>query len=120
METKQSGIKAPRGTELTTKGWVQEAALRMLLNNLDSEVAEHPEKLVVYGGIGKAARNWEAFDRIVDTLKELEEDETLHTVRQAGCGFKTHSDAPRVLLANSNLVPAFANWETFHELDKKG
>ncbi|AJI21521.1 urocanate hydratase [Priestia megaterium] len=121
METKQSGIKAPRGTELTTKGWVQEAALRMLLNNLDSEVAEHPEKLVVYGGIGKAARNWEAFDRIVAALKELEEDETL--LIQSGkpvAVFKTHSDAPRVLLANSNLVPAFANWETFHELDKKG
>ncbi|QTL51043.1 MULTISPECIES: urocanate hydratase [Priestia] len=121
METKQSGMKAPRGTELTTKGWVQEAALRMLLNNLDSEVAEHPEKLVVYGGIGKAARNWEAFDRIVAALKELEEDETL--LIQSGkpvAVFKTHSDAPRVLLANSNLVPAFANWETFHELDKKG
>lgn len=121
METKQSGVKAPRGTELTTKGWVQEAALRMLLNNLDSEVAEHPEKLVVYGGIGKAARNWEAFDRIVAALKELEEDETL--LIQSGkpvAVFKTHSDAPRVLLANSNLVPAFANWETFHELDKKG
>ncbi|MBE2977012.1 urocanate hydratase [Priestia megaterium] len=121
METKQIGMKAPRGTELTTKGWVQEAALRMLLNNLDSEVAEHPEKLVVYGGIGKAARNWEAFDRIVAVLKELEEDETL--LIQSGkpvAVFKTHSDAPRVLLANSNLVPAFANWETFHELDKKG
>ncbi|MED4263898.1 urocanate hydratase [Priestia megaterium] len=121
METKQIGMKAPRGTELTTKGWVQEAALRMLLNNLDSEVAEHPEKLVVYGGIGKAARNWEAFDRIVTVLKELEEDETL--LIQSGkpvAVFKTHSDAPRVLLANSNLVPAFANWETFHELDKKG
>jgi urocanate hydratase len=121
METKQSGMKAPRGTKLTTKGWVQEAALRMLLNNLDSEVAEHPEKLVVYGGIGKAARNWEAFDRIVAALKELEEDETL--LIQSGkpvAVFKTHSDAPRVLLANSNLVPAFANWETFHELDKKG
>ncbi|MFL7943211.1 urocanate hydratase [Priestia megaterium] len=121
METKQSGIKAPRGTELTTKGWVQEAALRMLLNNLDSEVAEHPEKLVVYGGIGKAARNWEAFERMVAALKELEEDETL--LIQSGkpvAVFKTHSDAPRVLLANSNLVPAFANWETFHELDKKG
>ena len=121
METKQSGMKAPRGTELTTKGWVQEAALRMLLNNLDSEVAEHPEKLVVYGGIGKAARNWEAFDRIVAALKELEEDETL--LIQSGkpvAVFKTHSYAPRVLLANSNLVPAFANWETFHELDKKG
>ncbi|MED4237839.1 urocanate hydratase [Priestia megaterium] len=121
METKQIGMKAPRGTELRTKGWVQEAALRMLLNNLDSEVAEHPEKLVVYGGIGKAARNWEAFDRIVAVLKELEEDETL--LIQSGkpvAVFKTHSDAPRVLLANSNLVPAFANWETFHELDKKG
>jgi urocanate hydratase len=93
----------------------------MLMNNLDPEVAEHPEKLVVYGGIGKAARNWDAFDRIVATLKDLEEDETL--LVQSGkpvAVFKTHKDAPRVLLANSNIVPAFANWEKFHELDKKG
>nr|WP_170960159.1 urocanate hydratase [Priestia megaterium] len=112
---------APKGIELNTKGWVQEAVLRMLMNNLDPQVAEHPEKLVVYGGIGKAARNWDAFNRIVATLKDLEEDETL--LVQSGkpvAVFKTHKDAPRVLLANSNIVPAFANWEKFHELDKKG
>ncbi|WP_176586290.1 urocanate hydratase [Priestia megaterium] len=121
MTTEQKVIKAPHGKELNTKGWVQEAVLRMLMNNLDPEVAEHPEKLVVYGGIGKAARNWDAFDRIVATLKDLEEDETL--LVQSGkpvAVFKTHKDAPRVLLANSNIVPAFANWEKFHELDKKG
>ncbi|MBY0198713.1 urocanate hydratase [Priestia megaterium] len=121
MTTEQKIIKAPHGKELNTKGWVQEAVLRMLMNNLDPEVAEHPEKLVVYGGIGKAARNWDAFDRIVATLKDLEEDETL--LVQSGkpvAVFKTHKDAPRVLLANSNIVPAFANWEKFHELDKKG
>ena len=110
-----------RGTELNTKGWQQEAALRMLMNNLDPEVAEHPDDLVVYGGIGKAARNWESFDAIVRSLKELENDETL--LVQSGkpvAIFKSHTDAPRVLIANSNLVPAYANWETFHELDKKG
>jgi urocanate hydratase len=110
-----------RGTELNTKGWQQEAALRMLMNNLDPDVAERPEDLVVYGGIGKAARNWESFDAIVRSLKELENDETL--LVQSGkpvAIFKTHLDAPRVLIANSNLVPAYANWETFHELDKKG
>jgi urocanate hydratase len=110
-----------RGTELNTKGWQQEAALRMLMNNLDPDVAERPEDLVVYGGIGKAARNWECFDAIVKSLKELEKDETL--LVQSGkpvAIFKTHMDAPRVLLANSNIVPAYANWETFHELDKKG
>ncbi|MFS0902571.1 urocanate hydratase [Priestia aryabhattai] len=121
MTTEQKVIKAPHGKELNTKGWVQEAVLRMLMNNLDPQVAEHPQKLVVYGGIGKAARNWDAFDRIVATLKNLEEDETL--LVQSGkpvAVFKTHKDAPRVLLANSNIVPAFANWEKFHELDKKG
>lgn len=110
-----------RGTELNTKGWQQEAALRMLMNNLDPEVAERPEDLVVYGGIGKAARNWESFDAIVTSLKDLENDETL--MIQSGkpvAIFKTHTNAPRVLIANSNLVPAYANWETFHELDKKG
>lgn len=110
-----------RGTELHTKGWLQEAALRMLMNNLDAEVAEHPDELVVYGGIGKAARNWDAFDAIVDSLKELENDETL--LVQSGkpvAVFKSHADAPRVLIANSNLVPAYATWEHFHELDKKG
>ncbi|HWO97172.1 MAG TPA: urocanate hydratase [Bacillus sp. (in: firmicutes)] len=110
-----------RGTELHTKGWQQEAVLRMLMNNLDPDVAEHPEELVVYGGIGKAARNWECFDAIVQSLKELEADETL--LVQSGKPvviFKTHKDAPRVLIANSNIVPAYANWDTFHELDKKG
>lgn len=110
-----------RGTKLNTKGWLQEAALRMLMNNLDAEVAEHPDDLVVYGGIGKAARNWEAFDAIVRSLKELENDETL--LVQSGkpvAVFKSHIDAPRVLIANSNLVPAYATWEHFHELDKKG
>lgn len=110
-----------RGKELHTKGWLQEAALRMLMNNLDHEVAEHPDELVVYGGIGKAARNWEAFDAIVKSLKELENDETL--LVQSGkpvAIFKSHENAPRVLIANSNIVPAYANWETFHELDKKG
>ncbi|MFC4354516.1 urocanate hydratase [Chryseomicrobium palamuruense] len=109
------------GTKLHTKGWQQEAALRMLMNNLDPEVAERPEDLVVYGGIGKAARNWESFDAIVRSLKDLENDETLMV--QSGkpvAIFKTHANAPRVLIANSNIVPAYANWATFHELDKKG
>ncbi|TMW70644.1 urocanate hydratase [Alteribacter natronophilus] len=114
-------IRSRRGTELETKGWVQEAALRMLCNNLDPEVAERPEDLVVYGGIGKAARNWEAFDAITDSLRNLENDETL--LVQSGkpvAVFKSHSDAPRVLIANSNLVPAWANWDHFQELEKKG
>ncbi|NLP50642.1 urocanate hydratase [Bacillus sp. RO1] len=114
-------IRAPRGSELNTKGWVQEAALRMLMNNLDPEVAEIPEELVVYGGIGKAARNWQSFDAIVESLKNLEEDETL--LVQSGkpvAVFRSHADAPRVLLANSNLVPKWANWDHFHELDQKG
>ncbi|GLY11675.1 urocanate hydratase [Pseudobacillus badius] len=114
-------VKRYRGTDLHTKGWQQEAMLRMLMNNLDPDVAEHPEQLVVYGGIGKAARNWEAFDAIVKTLKHLESDETM--LIQSGkpvAVFKTHPDAPRALIANSNIVPAYANWETFHELDRKG
>lgn len=109
------------GTELHTKGWQQEAALRMIMNNLHPDVAEHPDRLVVYGGIGKAARNWEAFDAIVAVLKRLENDETL--LVQSGkpvAVFRTHLDAPRVLIANSNLVPAYADWETFHELDRRG
>ncbi|OCA82059.1 urocanate hydratase [Pseudobacillus wudalianchiensis] len=117
----QNRVIRYRGTELNTKGWQQEAVLRMLMNNLDPDVAEHPEKLVVYGGIGKAARNWEAFDAIVETIKGLEEDETM--LVQSGkpvVVFKTHKDAPRVLIANSNIVPAYANWDTFHELDQKG
>lgn len=114
-------IKAKKGLEIECKGWEQEAVLRMLYNNLDPEVAEHPDKLVVYGGIGKAARNWEAFDAIVDTLRRLEDDETM--LVQSGkpvAVFKTHKEAPRVLLSNSVLVPKWANWDHFHELDKKG
>ncbi|HFK1755726.1 TPA: urocanate hydratase [Bacillus cereus] len=121
MEKVQQTIHAPRGTELQTKGWVQEAALRMLMNNLDPEVAEKPEELVVYGGIGRAARNWESYQAIVDSLKTLESDETL--LVQSGkpvAIFKSHEDAPRVLLANSNLVPKWANWDHFRELEKKG
>ncbi|WP_420913222.1 urocanate hydratase [Indiicoccus explosivorum] len=121
MKTSEQKVIRYRGTELHTKGWMQEAALRMLMNNLDPEVAEKPEDLVVYGGIGKAARNWESFDAIVKSLKELENDETL--LVQSGkpvAIFKSHTDAPKVLIANSNIVPAYANWETFHELDKKG
>ncbi|HEY4599975.1 MAG TPA: urocanate hydratase [Cerasibacillus sp.] len=114
-------IRADRGTELSCKGWQQEAALRMLMNNLDPEVAENPDELVVYGGIGKAARNWESFDAIVRELKELENDETLLIQSGKPVGvFRTHDRAPRVLIANSNLVPAWANWETFNELDQKG
>ncbi len=117
----QELIQQYSGTKLHAKGWVQEAALRMLLNNLNEEVAERPEDLVVYGGIGKAARNWECFDAIVETLKNLESDETL--LIQSGkpvAVFKSHADAPRVLLANSNLVPRWATWDHFNELDKKG
>ncbi|GAX88967.1 urocanate hydratase [Effusibacillus lacus] len=114
-------IRAPRGTQLTAKGWQQEAALRMLMNNLDPEVAERPEDLVVYGGIGKAARNWDCFDKIVECLTHLEADESLLIQSGKPVGiFKTHPLAPRVLISNSVLVPAYANWETFHELDKKG
>ncbi|RFU64903.1 urocanate hydratase [Peribacillus glennii] len=114
-------IRAKKGQELECKGWEQEAVLRMLCNNLDPEVAEKPEDLVVYGGIGKAARNWESFDAIVKTLRRLENDETL--LIQSGkpvAVFKTHRAAPRVLLSNSVLVPKWANWEHFHELDQKG
>jgi urocanate hydratase len=114
-------IKAPTGTQLNTKSWLTEAPLRMLMNNLDPEVAERPEDLVVYGGIGKAARNWDCFDGIVESLKQLNDDETLLVQSGKPVGvFKTHSDAPRVLIANSNLVPNWANWEHFNELDKKG
>ena len=115
------GIKSPRGSELQCKGWVQEAALRMLHYNLEPDVAENPAELVVYGGTGKAARNWECFDRIVACLKELEDDETL--LVQSGkpvAVFKSHPDAPRVLIANSNLVGKWANWKHFAELERKG
>ncbi|WKE65370.1 urocanate hydratase [Gallaecimonas kandeliae] len=114
-------IRAPHGSELRCKNWLAEAALRMLMNNLDPDVAEHPQALVVYGGIGRAARNWECFDKIVEVLQRLEADETLLVQSGKPVGvFKTHSDAPRVLIANSNLVPHWANWEHFNELDKKG
>jgi len=114
-------LHAPRGSTLRCRGWVQEAALRMLLNNLDPEVAERPEELVVYGGIGRAARDWEAFDAIVATLERLADDETLLIQSGKPVGvFRTHERAPRVLLANSNLVGEWANWDHFHELDRKG
>ena len=114
-------IRAPKGPKLTAKSWLTEAPLRMLMNNLDPEVAEHPDELVVYGGIGKAARNWECFDKIIETLRRLEADQTLLVQSGKPVGvFRTHVDAPRVLIANSNLVPNWANWEHFRELDKKG
>ncbi len=120
MSTKRV-IKAPTGTKLSAKSWLTEAPLRMLMNNLDPDVAEKPEELIIYGGLGKAARNWECYDKIVETLKRLEDDETLLIQSGKPVGvFKTHSNAPRVLIANSNLVPYKANWETFNELDKKG
>ena len=114
-------VRAPRGSQISCKGWQQEAALRMLMNNLDAEVAERPEDLVVYGGTGKAARNWESFDAIVCALRRLENDETL--LVQSGkpvAVFRTHTSAPRVLIANSNLVGRWANWDYFRELEKKG
>ncbi|WP_068092395.1 urocanate hydratase [Novosphingobium rosa] len=114
-------IKAPTGTELSAKSWLTEAPLRMLMNNLHPDVAENPEELVVYGGIGRAARNWESFDRIVEALRKLEDDQTLLVQSGKPVGvFRTHRDAPRVLIANSNLVPKWATWEHFNELDKKG
>ena len=114
-------IRAPRGTAISCKSWQQEAALRMLMNNLDPTVAERPQELVVYGGIGKAARNWECYDAIVSCLRKLENDETL--LVQSGkpvAVFRTHAEAPRVLISNSMLVPAWASWEHFYELDRKG
>lgn len=117
----RKNLKAPRGSELSCKNWVSEAAYRMLLNNLDPEVAERPEDLVVYGGIGKAARNWESFDKIVAALKDLEEDQTLLVQSGKPVGvLRSHKDAPRVLIANSNLVGKWANWEHFRELEEKG
>lgn len=114
-------IKANKGTELQTKNWLTEAALRMLCNNLDPEVAENPDELIVYGGLGKAARNWDCFDKIVEVLKVLDSDQTLVVQSGKPVGvFTTHEDAPRVLIANSNLVPRWASWEHFNELDKKG
>jgi len=114
-------LKSPQGSQLTCKGWVQEAVLRMLHNNLDPDVAERPEDLIVYGGIGKAARSWEAFDKIVECLRDLEEDETLIVQSGKPVGvLRSHKDAPRVLIANSNLVGKWATWEHFRELEKKG
>ncbi|MCU1227416.1 MAG: urocanate hydratase [Acidobacteria bacterium] len=114
-------IRAPRGTELSCRGWQQEAALRMLMNNLDPEVAERPEQLIVYGGIGKAARNWECYDAIVATLQRLKNDETLLVQSGKPVGvFRTHENAPRVLIANSNLVPHWATWDEFRRLDALG
>ncbi len=114
-------IRAPRGSELNCKNWITEAAYRMIQNNLDPEVAENPQHLVVYGGIGRAARDWACFDKILETLRELGEDESLLVQSGKPVGvFKSHSKAPRVLIANSNLVPKWATWEHFHELDRKG
>src|SRR5881296_3325331 len=114
-------VRAPRGSNISCKGWLQEAALRMLMNNLDPDVAEDPQHLIVYGGSGKAARNWECFDGILRSLQQLENDETLLVQSGKPVGiFRTHEDAPRVLIANSNLVPAWATWEHFNELDRKG
>src|SRR6201988_4222751 len=114
-------IHAPRGPQLSCKGWHQEAALRCLMNNLDPDVAERPDDLIVYGGAGKAARNWAAFDAIVRELRALENDETLLVQSGKPVGvFRTHEYAPRVLIANSNLVGAWANWEHFHELERRG
>src|SRR5215471_9592422 len=114
-------IQAPRGSERTCKGWAQEAALRMIMNNLDPEVAERPDDLVVYGGTGRAARSWEAFDAIVSTLERLGDEESL--IVQSGkpvAVFRTHRSAPRVLIANSNLVPRWATWDEFRRLEAMG
>src|SRR6187397_473269 len=121
MSTTTRVIRAPRGAALTCKGWPQEAALRMLMNNLDPEVAERPEDLVVYGGTGKAARDWASFDAIARTLRTLKDDETLlvQSGRPVGV-LRTHEWAPRVLLANSNLVGEWANWEEFRRLEALG
>src|ERR1700674_123679 len=114
-------VRAPRGSAMSCKGWQQEAALRMLMNTLDPEVAEKPEDLIVYGGRGKAARNWRCFHAIVASLRALENDETLLVQSGKPVGvFRTHGDAPRVLIANSNIVPHWATWEHFNELDRKG
>jgi len=114
-------VRAPRGNHLTCKGWQQEAAMRMIMNNLDPDVAERPEDLVVYGGSGRAARSWAAFDAIVRSLQNLENDETLLVQSGKPVGiFHTHPNAPRVLIANSNLVPHWANWDEFRRLEKLG
>src|SRR5690242_19919377 len=114
-------VRAPRGSKLSCKGWQQEAAMRMLMNNLDPEVAERPDDLVVYGGTGRAARSWDAFDAIVRTLRSLDDDETMLVQSGKPVGvFRTHELAPRVLIANSNLVPDWANWDEFRRLEDLG
>ena len=114
-------IHAPTGTALNCRGWHQEAAMRMLMNNLDPNVAERPDDLIVYGGTGKAARNWDCYHRIIQTLKRLENDETLLVQSGKPVGvFRTHEEAPRVLIANSNLVPRWGNWDVFRDLEDKG
>ncbi len=121
MSASKRQIKAPTGTQLSCRGWHQEAALRMLMNNLDPDVAEKPDELIVYGGTGKAARNWECFDRIVKTLRRLDNDETLLIQSGKPTGvFRTHEEAPRVLIANANLVPRWGNWQVFRDLEQKG
>src|SRR5687768_1788576 len=121
MRATGRSISAPRGMTLSCKAWPQEAALRMLMNNLDPEVAEDPDNLIVYGGTGRAARNWASFDAIVGTLRRLEHDETLLVQSGKPVGvFRTHPWAPRVLIANALLVPAWANWETFRDLEDRG
>src|SRR6201994_2665132 len=116
-----TSIRAPRGTQITCKGWQQEAAMRMLMNNLDEEVAERPRDLVVYGGTGRAARNWECFHAIVHSLRALANDETLLVQSGKPVGvFRTHEYAPRVLIANSNLVGHWSNWHKFNELERAG
>jgi len=121
MQNYKAGITAPTGTSLSCRGWHQEAAMRMLMNNLDPNVAEKPDELIVYGGTGKAARNWECYDRIIRTLQRLENDETLMVQSGKPVGvFRTYEEAPRVLIANANLVPRWANWDTFRDLEQQG
>src|SRR6188472_118932 len=121
MSTLSRHVSAPRGATITCKGWPQEAAMRMLMNNLDPDVAERPDELIVYGRSGRAARSWEAFDAIIATLRRLEHDETLLVQSGKPVGvFRTHPWAPRVLIANALLVPAWANWETFRDLEDRG
>ena len=121
MDTASRIVRAPRGSTLTCKGWPQEAALRMLMNNLDPEVAERPQDLVVYGGSGRAARSWPAFDAIVASLRALEDDETLLVQSGKPVGvFRTHREAPRVLIANALVVPAWATLENFRDLEDRG
>ncbi|HTG14762.1 MAG TPA: urocanate hydratase, partial [Blastocatellia bacterium] len=119
--TRLPQVRAPRGSQISCKGWHQEAALRMLMNNLDPEVAEKPDQLIVYGGTGKAARDWASFEAIVRSLRELENDETLLVQSGKPVGvFRTHEYAPRVLIANANLVGRWSNWDEFHRLERMG